>query len=265
MTLVTYTLISMTLDAALAAAATLVALAFGLATFDRWQRRRRAHELAWSISLALFTLGSGALWWAEAHGWSSPVFRLFFLAGAVLNVPWLALGTVYLLGGQRVGDRIRSWLIFLSGLAVGIIIVAPTKAVVAGNELPQGSAVFGLGPRLLAAIGSGLPATLIIVGALWSAWRVLRGRVPAIGNAARRNVALPRRLAVGNIVIAAGSIVLSMSGTFAGRLGQDRAFAVTLLVGIVLLFTGFLIASSGASRTTTTLSSVDGGQLQRSA
>ena len=28
---------------------------------------------------------------------------LLSLAGAVLNVPWLALGTVYLLGGQAIG------------------------------------------------------------------------------------------------------------------------------------------------------------------
>jgi hypothetical protein len=41
---------------------------------------------------------------------------------------------------------------------------------------------------------------------------------------------------------------LSASGTLAGRLGKDRAFAVTLLIGIVILFTGFLVASSGTSR-----------------
>jgi hypothetical protein len=38
--------------------------------------------------------------------------------------------------------------------------------------------------------------------------------------------------------------VLSASGTLAGRLGEDRAFAVTLLVGIVVLFSGFLVAST---------------------
>jgi len=237
-----------TLNAGLAAAATLVAVAFGLSTLDRWQRRRREHELAWTISLGLFALGGLALWWAEAHGWGTADFRLFFLAGAVLNVPWLALGTVYLLFGKMWGDRVRTWLIALSGLAVGVVCFSPTKSPVSGTELPQGSEVFGVAPRILAAVGSGVPALVIIVGALWSAYRVARGGVPAFGSGAQRAVSLPRRLALGNVLIAAGTLVLSASGTLAGRLGKDRAFAITLVIGIVVLFAGFLVASSGTSR-----------------
>ena len=237
-----------TLNASLAAAATLVAVAFGLSTLDRWQRRRRDHELAWTISLGLFAAGGLSLWWAESHGWGTAVFRLFFLTGAVLNVPWLALGTVYLLAGPRWGNRVRTWLIALSGLATGVVLFSPTNGPVSGTELPQGSEVFGVGPRVLAAVGSGVPALVIIVGALWSAVRVARGRVPALGNGVPRNVSLPKRLALGNLLIAAGTLVLSASGTLAGRLGKDRAFAVTLVIGVVVLFAGFLVAGSGASR-----------------
>ena len=237
-----------TLNASLAAAATLVALAFGLSTLDRWQRRRRDHELAWTISLGLFAAGGMSLWWAESHGWGTAIFRLFFLTGAVLNVPWLALGTVYLLAGQQWGNRIRTWLIALSGLATGVVLFSPTKVPVSGTELPQGSEVFGVAPRVLAAVGSGVPALVIIVGALWSAVRVARGRVPAFGSGAQRNVSLPKRLALGSVLIAAGTLVLSASGTLAGRLGKDRAFAITLVMGVTILFAGFLVASSGASR-----------------
>jgi hypothetical protein len=237
-----------TLNAALAAAATLIALAFALSTLDRWMRRRRMHELAWTVSLAFFALGGLALWWAEAHGWGTTTFRMFFLAGAVLNVPWLALGTVYLLAGAQWGDRIRAWLIPLSGFAAGVVLMAPTKVAVAGRELPKGSEVFGVAPRVLAAVGSAVPALVIIGGALWSAWRVARGRVPAFGVGAQRTVALPKRLALGNVLIALGTLVLSASGTVAGRLGKDRAFAATLLVGICILFAGFLVAGSGTVR-----------------
>ncbi len=236
-----------TLNAGLAAAATLVAVAFALSTLDRWQRRRREHELAWTISLTLFALGGMSLWWAESHGWGTTVFRLFFLTGAVLNVPWLALGTVYLLAGPQWGRRVRTWLIGLSGLAAGIVAFSPTKVGVSGTELPQGSQVFGVAPRVLAAVGSGVPALVIVVGALWSAVRVGRGRVPAFGNHAQRTVTGARRLALGNILIAAGTLILSASGTIAGRLGKDRAFALTLLIGVAVLFVGFLVASSGAT------------------
>jgi hypothetical protein len=235
-------------NAALAAAATLVAVAFSLSTLDRYLRRRRPHELAWTVALALFAAGGLALWWAEAHGWGTAVFRLFYLAGAVLNVPWLALGTVYLLAGPTWGNHVRTWLIGLSGFATGVILFAPTKIPVSGTELPQGSEVFGVGPRVLAAVGSGVSALVIIGGALWSAWQVWRGRVPALGRSAQRTVSLPGRLVAGNLLVATGTLVLSASGTLAGRLGKDRAFAVTLLIGVVILFAGFLVASSGAGR-----------------
>ncbi len=230
------------MNAALAASATLVALAFCLSTLDRWLRRRRPHELAWTVSLALFALGSAALWWAEAGGWSPGTFRVFYMAGAVLNVPWLALGTVYLLAGARLGNQVRSGLVLLSGFTAGVVLFAPTRTDVSGAELPTGKEVFGVAPRVLAGVGSGVAALVIIGGALWSAWRVWRGANPSLGGA--RVVTSPGRLVLGNLLIAGGTLILSASGTLAGRLGKDRAFALTLLVGIAVLFAGFLVASA---------------------
>jgi hypothetical protein len=221
-----------TVNVALAAAATLVSLAFMLNTLDRYLRRRRPHEFAWTVALGLFALGSAALWWAEGHGWSLASFRVFYLAGAILNVPWLALGTVYLLNGERRGRQVQRVLVAITWLSVGIVLFAPTRLPVSGDELPTGKEIFGVAPRVLAAVGSGVSAVYIIGGALWSAWRVMRYR-----NA-------PGRLAFGNVLIALGTLILSASGTLAGRLGKDRAFAVTLLVGIVVLFAGFLVSPS---------------------
>jgi hypothetical protein len=223
-----------TVDVALAAAATLVAIAFALSTFDRWSRRRRPHELAWTIALVLFAIGSAALWWAMERGWSASSFRIFFLTGAILNVPWLALGTVYLIGGERVGDQVRAWLLWLSGLATGVVLVAPMKGPVPSAEFPEGRELFGAFPRVLAAVGSGVSAVVIIAGALWTTWRFVRTRSAPPGRV------------LGNLLIAAGTLVLSASGTLAARLGKDRAFIVTLLAGIVVLFAGFLVA--GAQR-----------------
>ena len=231
------------MNAALAVAATLVAVGFALSTLDRWLRRRRPHDLAWSVSLALFALGAGALWWAQTAGWSLGSFRVFYLAGAVLNVPWLALGTVYLLAGRAIGDRLRWWLVLFSGFSAGTVLFAPTRAGVAGKELPTGKDVFGVAPRVLAAAGSGVAAVVIVSGALWSVYRLSRRREPA-RSGVRRGASSPGQLVVGNLLIAAGTLVLSASGTLAGRLGKDRAFSVTLLVGIVVLFAGFLVAST---------------------
>jgi len=232
------------LNSLLAGAATLVAGAFTLSTFDRWLRRRQPHELAWTIAMGLFVIGSSALWWAESSGWNLLAFRVFFLAGAVLNVAWLALGTVYLLVGVRAGNITRAWLVWLSGFATGVVMLAPTKTSVVASEFPTGRNIFGVAPRVLAAVGSGVPALFIIIGALWSAWRVIRKQNPATAKSISRTVTSPKRLAGGNLLVALGTLVLSASGTLAGRLGQDRAFAITLLVGVSILFSGFLVASN---------------------
>lgn len=236
-------------EGALGAAATLVAIAFALSTLDRWLAGRRRHELAWTISLAMFAIASAALWWGAASGWSAATFRVFYLFGAVLNVPWLALGTVYLLGGRRLGDLTGAVLALVSAFAAGVLAVAPLEGPVSVDGLPKGSDVFGPLPRALAAVGSGLGALVLVGGALVSAWQLWRSRrgtstakVPGGTRAAD-----PGRLALGNVLIAAGALILSASGMLAGRLGELEAFEVTLLAGISVLFAGFLVATSAST------------------
>jgi hypothetical protein len=234
-------------EGALGAAATLVAIAFALCTLDRWLRRRRPHELAWTISLLMFAIASGSLWLASGLGWDAPTFRVFFLFGAILNVPWLALGTVYLLGGERWGRPSAIGLALVSMYAAGVMTVAPLLAPVPEDGLPKGSDLFGPLPRVLAAVGSGVGAVVVVGGAVLSAWRLRRGRWRSA--AASGPVVAPGRLALGNLVIALGTLVLSASGTLAARVGELEAFELTLLIGVSLLFVGFLVATSASSAT----------------
>ncbi|MGH9223542.1 MAG: hypothetical protein ACRD2W_07090 [Acidimicrobiales bacterium] len=219
----------MTVQTAMAAAATLVALAFAMSTFERWLDRRRRHELAWSVALALFAAGSASLWLGAGNGWNGPTFRAFYLFGAILNVPVLALGTVYLLGGNRRGDRWAAVVGLVSAFAVGVVVAAPLEASVPPDRLPQGSEVFGPLPRVLAAVASSGGALVVLAGAAWSAWRLRRG-------------AGGRRLAGANLLIAAGTLVLAGSGILNSVLDEMEAFSVSLVAGITLIFGGFLVA-----------------------
>ena len=234
--------------AILAALAGLIALAFALMCLDRFLNRRQPQELAWSVAMALFAIGSLSMWFGESVGWSPLAFRIFFLTGAVLNVAWLALGTIYLLAGRHIGNMVRSWLVALSCFASGVVLVAPLKSSVSGHDLTTGREVFGGFSRALAAIGSGVPALVIIGGALWSAWRIARGRRATLTSSASRHVTSPSRLVGGNVLIALGTLVLSGSGSLAGRFGKDQAFAITLLTGVTVLFLGFLVASNALAR-----------------
>lgn len=221
-------------QSALAAAAALVAVAFAMSTFERWLARRRRHELAWASALTLFAVGAVCLWLGASAGWTLPVFRAFYLFGAVVNVPVLALGTVYLLGGRRAGDRAALGVAAFAFFAAGVIVSAPAHTITDPSALPQGSDVFDVLPRVLAAVASGGGALVVVGGAIWSALRLRRGR---------------RMWA--NIVIAGGTLVLGASGLLNSVLGEMEAFAVTLAVGVSVLYAGFLLAVTPARRPVT--------------
>ncbi|HPU38477.1 MAG TPA: hypothetical protein PLS63_02815 [Microthrixaceae bacterium] len=233
----------MTSAAAMGAVAVLVSTAFGLSTLERFVARRKPHELAWTVSLAMFALASFAYFWAAALGWGSLDFRAFYLFGAILNVPWLALGTVYLLGGEHRGNITRWWLVGLSAFCAGVVLTAPLLGTLDVTGIPSGKEVFGVGPRIMAAVGSGVGAVVLIAGALWSAISLLRvRRRPQI--AARMPIP-PGRLALTNLFIALGSLILGTGGTFFGTGDQMVDFGIWLAVGVTVLFVGFLFSNPG--------------------
>ena len=199
--------------------------------------------------MVLFAVGSFALWWATSTGWSDGVFRVFFTAGAVLNVSWLALGSVALLAGDRVAIPLRRILAVLSAFAIGVMTVAPTKKDFVATEFPQARDHFGVLPRVLAAVGSGVPALVIILGALWSIARLVSKRSPAFAGSRRTLNVTASRLVLSNAFVAVGTLVLSASGSLAGRLGEEQAFTVTLSLGVVILFVGFMIPTTSVTAT----------------
>ena len=221
----------MSLHLALAAAATLLSLAFALSTLERWLDRRKPHEGAWTVALFLFASASAALWGGVAFGWNGFWFRLFYLFGAIVNVPYLALGTIYLLAPKVAARRTALGVHLFAAFSAGVVLVAPLTAPIPSDTLPQGSDVFGPLPRVLAAVGSGVAATVIVGGAVWSAVRL-----------ARRHST--RRLALANGLIAAGTLVLGAGGILNSVLDEMNGFAVSLVAGITLVFAGFLLTNS---------------------
>jgi hypothetical protein len=218
--------------AGLAFVATAVATLFAQATAVRWSRSRAPHQGAWTIALALFALASAALATGASTGWDRGTFRAFYLLGAIVNVPWLALGTIYLLLGRRVGDRVRMAVVLFTGLGLGVMLAAPMHGTIAADKIPVGKDVFDALPRALAGAGSGLGALVVFGGAVWSMVRFARSRRPGSG-----------RLAGGNALIALGTLVLSSGGLLQGIVGHDEAFALTLAAGITVIYAGFAVAS----------------------
>jgi hypothetical protein len=221
----------MTLHLALATSAALLAFAFALSTLERWIDRRKPYEGAWTVALFLFSAASVALWGGAAFGWNGVWFRLFYLFGAIVNVPYLALGTIYLLSPLGVARRVAMGVHAFAAFSAGVIVVAPLTGPIVADTLPQGSDVFAPLPRVLAAVASGLASAVIIGGAVWSAARFAR----------RRST---RRLAGANALIAFGTLILGAGGLLNSVLDEMDGFAVSLVVGITVLFAGFLLTNA---------------------
>jgi len=200
-------------ETAVATAAALVAVAFGLSTWERWLARGRRQEAAWSVALLLFAVAAGALAAGAQGGWSGPVFRVFYLAGAIVNVAVLSLGTIYLLAGERRGDRAAIAVGLFAAFAAGVVVTSPFTRSLPADQLAQGSRVFGPLPRVLAAAGSAGGALVIFGGAAWSGWRLRRSSFAG-------------RLVWSNCLIALGTLILGASGTLNSVFGAMTAFAM---------------------------------------
>jgi hypothetical protein len=218
----------------LAFVAVVVSSVFAQSMLVRYTSGRQPQHRAWAIALSMFALASVALASGTATGWDNGTFRVFYLLGAVVNVPWLAMGTVYLLARPEVARRVHWGLVLFSGFAAGVLVSCPMEPV-HGTTIPVGKDVFGALPRILAGVGSGVAAVVIVAGALVSAWRFLRD--PGIPDHGR--------LAGANGLIALGTLVLSSGGLVQGAVGHDEAFALSLAVGISIVYSGFVLASGG--------------------
>jgi len=227
------------LSTALGVAAAMVSLAFALSTLERWLAGHKPHELAWTVSLLMFTVAALALAAGAQGGWHGVTFRVFWIFGAVANVPFLAVGTVYLLASRRTGHLTAAAVALAVAYAAGVVTVAPFHAPLPVDRLPQGSEVFGPLPRIFAAVASGGAALVVFGGAAWSAVRYRGGR-----------------LTWANVLIAVGTAITGASGLANSVLGQMTAFAVFLVAGIVVIFAGFLVAGAGSPSQVRRLSAV---------
>ena len=204
---------------------TLVSGAFAVAVALHYMRRRRPSLLAWAIGLLFFAVAALCGFLARTGGATDLEYRLFYLFGAIANVAWLALGTVFIVA-PRYGRAALAAVLALSAVAAYAVFATPVDIAVAvdtGKGFPDGSL-----PRILAGIGSGVGSLVLIGGALWSAWVFLRRRDQG-------------RRALANAIIAVGVFIAAAGGTVAFT-GASGILELTNLIGVSVMFVGFLLA-----------------------
>ena len=154
-----------------------LALVFAIALLDQWRERRQAFQITWAAGMLFYAVGSGSEALASFAGtWSEPLYRAWYLAGAVWTAGWLGLGTAFLLGRTRFGYSFALCL-FFAGLFTFLVRGKPEYA--GAGTLP-----------LLYFIAAGLLALAVAVETYFANDRWPRLAALAVGGATVLSLAL---------------------------------------------------------------------------
>lgn len=219
----------MVVGALTAAVGACIAGTFAGQLVRQYAARRRHHALAWALALGLYAAGMVALVVGFAWAWTPVSFGAYWLTGALLTAPILAVGQLQLLDPRR---AVLWWT--LAGLfgawALVAVVSAPydhaaLAAADAAGGVPVGRDVLGdtLAYGILRPF-TFVGAVVVLAGSVWS------------GVTTRRP---------GVLLIAAGVAVAATSSGFV-RAGYDMLVPVVLSAGVALMYLGF--RSAGRSR-----------------
>lgn len=205
-----------------------VCLVFAVLVLRQYFQRRKAHQLIWAIALFITVFGIFSEFYSEIWGWPVLLYRFYYVAAASL-VAFLGLGTAYLILPKRIAHVLLA--VFL--VVIALFLRTSLKANVDITKLVAGVAVAGramparvrLFSPLLTIPGTGL----LLGGAIYSVLFFWKKRK------------YPYRVWA-NVFIAAGAVVIAAAGSFA-RVGQTQYLYPAEMVGITLLFVGFLMAN----------------------
>ena len=225
---------------------TVVAVAFFRVLWRHWRRNPSArYVMWWMIGVGLYGLGTLTEAWTTVFGWQEPVFRTWYIAGALLGGAPLAQGTVYLLLVRRTADRLAVALVTYVAIASAFVVATPILYDLVDENRLSGEVMAWQWVRLFSPLVNLYAVVFLIGGAIWSAWRYWRR-----GGASSR--------VRGNILIAVGAILPGIGGGFA-RAGTIEVLYVAELIGLLLIWAGYraitgdrLISIHQAQRRTST-------------
>ncbi len=205
-------------------ASSVVSLIFAITILDQFFARRKPYQLIWAIGLLMYSISTGAEFWTETWGLNEVIYRLWYLFGAIFVAAYLGMGTLYLLTRRRVAHIIMAILLVASFYAAFRVF---TASIDLSNLSSLPGFVMPSGVSLMAPVFNVFGTIALVGGAIYSAWVFWRRRV------------MPHRV-VSNILIAVGAIVIASGGTLLRAGGSVTAYHLLHLLGIVIVFIGFL-------------------------
>jgi hypothetical protein len=216
------------IDAFLPIASALVAGLFSALLLSSFLQRPAGQKALWAAGFALFAAAAVAEAIAQHAGWSSVLFRTYYLAGGVLTVAYLGAGSAWLILPRRGRDLLLGGLIVATAAATATVALTGVHpgalAGAAQGRPPANSALAG--HAFLWAIALNSFGTLFLVGG--SLYSIARGR----------------RVRA-NVWIGGGALVVALA-TGLSRADSYSFVYVGQLLGIALMFSGFAFVGKEA-------------------
>jgi hypothetical protein len=129
-------------------ASSAVSFVFAALVFTQWTQRRRSFQLVWAIGLLWYGISAGTEFWGSAFGWTEPLYRAWYLIGALFVAAYLGMGTVYLLARTRFG-YFAAATIFAGGL---FAILSQLRLIREGHPAPTSAVVTVIAFATVAAV-----------------------------------------------------------------------------------------------------------------
>jgi len=214
--------------------ASVVSFIFTLFVFDQFLRRRKTYQIVWTIGLMLFALAAFAQYLGTFYGWRNDVnyYRLWYICGAMGTSAFLGLGSIFLIAPRKIALGVLFGLVIFFSVAAVLVFAAPVDV----TALPATSTeeVKGTGfpsyIRVLTPFFNIFGAGFLALGAAQSAWTFWRKRIKLYR-------------VISNGFIFAGAVAASAAGTIERfHLSGSDAFSLATLLGVSLIFIGFLIS-----------------------
>ncbi|MEO8138066.1 MAG: hypothetical protein ABI742_00385 [Gemmatimonadota bacterium] len=207
---------------------TCVALGFAAVIFGRYRQRGGRHLLWWGAGMLTYAAGTITESATTLLGWHEPVFRAWYITGALLGGAPLAQGTVYLLLPRRIADRLSVALLGAILFGSICVLLSPIDLSLVEPFRLSGRVLVWRWVRLISPFINLYALAFLMGGAILSAVRY-----------SRRTETRQRALA--NVFIAIGALLPGIGGAFT-RMGHVEVLYVTELIGLACIAIGYRLS-----------------------
>lgn len=208
---------------------TMMAVPFAVIILGRWRQfPERLHLLWWGIGVAAYGAGTLTESLTALLGWQEPVFRLWYITGALLGGAPLAQGRVYLMLRRRTAHVLTTTLVATVAIAAVAVWSSPIDYTLVESHRLTGRVFEWTWVRRFSPFINLYAVVFLIGGAIASAMKFSRDP-------------LTRHRMWANVWIAVGALLPGIGGT-ATRFGYTEVLYVMELLGLLCMWRGYAIS-----------------------